>query len=74
MIGILLGSESDWEVMLNCSEKLEEFKRLMRRETGASEEEYEALREKKEELAVDKTKDEWAKFQAEKNKKRKGNN
>ena len=25
MIGILLGSESDWEVMLNCSEKLEEF-------------------------------------------------
>ena len=25
MIGILLGSESDWEVMLNCSKKLDEF-------------------------------------------------
>jgi len=26
MIGIILGSESDWETMLNCSEKLEELK------------------------------------------------
>ena len=25
MIGIILGSESDWETMLNCSEKLEEL-------------------------------------------------
>jgi 5-(carboxyamino)imidazole ribonucleotide mutase len=25
MIGIILGSESDWETMLNCSEKLEEI-------------------------------------------------
>jgi 5-(carboxyamino)imidazole ribonucleotide mutase len=25
MIGILIGSESDREVMLNCTEKLEEF-------------------------------------------------
>ena len=25
MIGILLGSESDWEVMLNCADKLEEL-------------------------------------------------
>ena len=55
-------------------EKLEEFKRLIRRETGASEEEYEASQEKKTELATDKTEEEWAKFQAEKNKKRKGDN
>ena len=25
MIGIILGSESDWETMLNCSEKLDEL-------------------------------------------------
>jgi 5-(carboxyamino)imidazole ribonucleotide mutase len=25
MIGIILGSESDWETMLNCSEKLDEI-------------------------------------------------
>ena len=25
MIGIMLGSESDWEVMLNCSKKLEQL-------------------------------------------------
>jgi len=25
MIGIILGSESDWETMLNCSEKLEDL-------------------------------------------------
>ena len=24
MIGIILGSQSDWETMLNCSDKLEE--------------------------------------------------
>tara|TARA_A100001201_G_scaffold123639_1_gene107593 strand:- start:4525 stop:4920 length:396 start_codon:yes stop_codon:yes gene_type:complete len=24
MIGIILGSQSDWEIMLNCSDKLEE--------------------------------------------------